>query len=210
MAGILGHKIGMTQIFDDAGIAVPVTVVQAGPCHVTQVKTEKTDGYDAVQIAYGDVKEKRVKSPLKGHFSKAGVDPKRYLREFDFADMEEVKVGDEIKADIFAEGSTVRVSGISKGKGFQGTIKRHNFSRGPKTHGQSDRHRAPGSIGATTSPGRVFKGTRMAGHMGDERVTVQRLEVFESDPTRNLLLVKGAVPGARNGLLMISKSARGK
>jgi large subunit ribosomal protein L3 len=195
----------MTQIFDDAGIAVPVTVVQAGPCHVTQIKTEKTDGYDAVQIAFGDIKVKRVKSPLKGHFSKAGVGPKRYLREFDFADMEEVKVGDEIKADIFAEGSTVRVSGISKGKGFQGTIKRHNFSRGPKTHGQSDRLRAPGSLGQGSSPSRVFRGHKMAGRMGSDRITLKRVQVVRVDADNNLIFLKGAIPGAANTLLEIVK-----
>lgn len=205
MAGILGHKIGMTQIFDDSGLAIPVTIVQAGPCHVTQVKTEKTDGYNAVQIAYGDVKLKNVKSPSKGLFSKAGVDPKRYLKEFDFADMEEVKVGDEIKADIFAEGSIVRVSGISKGKGFQGTIKRHGFSRGPKTHGQSDRLRAPGSLGQGSSPSRVFKGHKMSGRMGSDRITLKRVQVVKVDAENNLIFLRGAVPGAANTLLEIVK-----
>ena len=205
MAGILGHKIGMTQIFDDAGLAVPVTVVQAGPCHVTQIKTEKTDGYNAVQIAYGSIKEKRVNSPLKGHYGKAGVEPKRYLKEFDFADMEEIKVGDEIKADIFAEGSMVRVSGVSKGKGFQGTIRRHGFSRGPKTHGQSDRLRAPGSLGQGSSPSRVFKGHKMSGRMGNDRITLKSVQVVKVDAENNLIFLKGAVPGAANSLLEIVK-----
>jgi len=205
MAGILGHKIGMTQIFDDAGLAVPVTVVQAGPCHVTQIKTEKTDGYNAVQIAYGSIKEKRVNSPLKGHYGKAGVEPKRYLKEFDFADMEEIKVGDEIKADIFAEGSMVRVSGVSKGKGFQGTIRRHGFSRGPKTHGQSDRLRAPGSLGQGSSPSRVFKGHKMSGRMGNDRITLKSVQVVRVDAENNLIFLKGAVPGAANSLLEIVK-----
>ncbi len=195
----------MTQIFDDSGLAITVTVIQAGPCHVTQVKTEKTDGYNAVQIAYGDIKLKRVKSPVKGQYSKAGVDPKRYLREFDFADMKEIKVGDEIKADIFAEGSMVRVSGISKGKGFQGTIKRHNFSLGPKTHGQSDRLRAPGSLGQGSSPSRVFKGHKMAGRMGTDRITLNKVKVIKVDAENNLIFLKGAIPGAANTLLEIIK-----
>ena len=205
MAGILGHKIGMTQIFDDSGLAIPVTVIQAGPCYVTHVKTEKTDGYSAVQIAYGDIKLKRVKSPVKGHFSKAGVDPKRYLKEFDFTDMKEIKVGDEIKADIFAVGSKVRVSGISKGKGFQGTIKRHNFSLGPKTHGQSNRLRAPGSLGQGSSPSRVFKGHKMSGRMGGDRITLKKVIVVKVDAENNLIFLKGAIPGAANTLLEIVK-----
>ncbi len=205
MAGILGHKIGMTQIFDKRGLVVPVTIVQAGPCFVTQIKTEKTDGYEAVQLGYDDIKEKNTIKPRKGHFDKAGVAPKRYLVELNFSDSSGLKVGDEIKADIFAEGSTVKVSGISKGKGFQGTIKRHNFSMANKTHGQSDRLRAPGSIGQSASPSRVMKGMKMSGRMGGDRITLKSVQVVKVDVENNLLFLRGAVPGAKNTLLEIIK-----
>ncbi len=205
MAGILGHKVGMTQIFDNDGLAVPVTVVQAGPCYVTQVKTEETDGYASVQLAFHEIKEKNVTKPRKGHFAKAGVEPKRYLAEFDFSDVSDVKVGDEIKADIFAEGSKVYVSGISKGKGFQGTVKRHNFGGGPKSHGQSDRLRAPGSLGQSSWPSRVFKGLKMAGRMGGDRKTLKNVQVVRVDVENNLIFLRGAVPGAKNTLLEIKK-----
>ncbi|HHJ52147.1 MAG TPA: 50S ribosomal protein L3 [Caldithrix abyssi] len=205
MSGLLGQKIGMTQIFDENGLLVPVTVVQAGPCYVTQIKTKETDGYDAVQIAFGEVKEKRVTKPLKGHFAKAKVAPKRHLMEFDFSDVENVNVGDEIKVDIFQEGSTVRVSGVSKGKGFQGVVKRHGFGGGPKTHGQSDRLRAPGSIGQSSYPSRVFKGLKMAGRMGGDRITVKNVEVVKVDVENNLLFLKGPLPGSRKSLLEIRK-----
>lgn len=205
MSGILGKKIGMTQIFDDSGLAVPVTVVQAGPCYVTQVRTEEKDGYSAVQIAYGDIKEKNLTKPLKGHLDKAKVGPKRYLKEFDFSDIDDVKIGEEIKADIFQPGTVVKVTGVSKGKGFQGTVKRHKFSGGPKTHGQSDRLRAPGSLGQSSWPSRVFKGLKMSGRMGGDRVTLKNVTVVKVDAENNLLFLKGALPGARHSLLEIVK-----
>ncbi len=205
MAGILGHKIGMTQIFDEAGLMVPVTIVQAGPCVVTQIKTQDTDGYEAVQLGYDVIKEKNTVKPRKGIFDKAGTKPRRYLMEFDFSDTDEVKIGDEIKADILTEGSMVRVSGISKGKGFQGTVKRHNFAMANKTHGQSDRLRAPGSIGQSAWPSRVFKGMRMAGRMGGDRVTLKNVQVVKVDAENNLVFLKGALPGAKNTLLEIRK-----
>lgn len=204
--GIIGRKLGMTQVFSDDGKAKAITAIEAGPCLITQVKTVAEEGYNAAQVGFSEVK--RLKSPLKGHLK--GLGQLKYLREFRVGDTETIKVGDKVDVSLFKAGDLVDVTGISKGKGFAGVVKRHHFAGGPKTHGQSDRHRAPGSIGATTSPGRVFKGLRMAGHMGSNRVTVRHLEVFEADPTRNLLLVKGAVPGAKNGLLLIKKSARGK
>ncbi len=205
MSGILGKKIGMTQIFDESGLAIPVTVVEAGPCFVTQVRTEKKDGYNAVQIAFGDIKEKNVVKPLRGHFEKAKIQPRRYLKEFDFSDMDDVKIGDEVKVDIFHPGGTVKVTGVSKGKGFQGTVKRHKFGGGPKTHGQSDRLRAPGSLGQSSWPSRVFKGLKMSGRMGGERVTLKNVTVVKVDAENNLLFLKGALPGARHSLLEIVK-----
>jgi len=205
MAGLLGHKIGMTQIFDDEGLMVPVTVVQAGPCVVTQIKTNEIDGYTAVQLGFDEVKEKNTTQARKGIFSKADTTPKRYLVEFDYSENEELKVGDEIKADIFAEGSTVRVSGLSKGKGFQGTIKRHNFAMANKTHGQSDRLRAPGSIGQSASPSRVMKGMKMSGRMGTDRTTLNSVQVVKVDAENNLVFLKGALPGAKNTVLEIVK-----
>lgn len=205
MAGILGHKIGMTQIFDERGLVVPVTIVQAGPCFVTQIKTKKTDGYEAIQLGYDDIKEKNTTKPRKGVFDKAGVTPKRYLVEVNFSDSPDMKIGDEIKADIFKVGSVVRVSGITKGKGFQGTIKRHGFSMGNKTHGQSDRLRAPGSIGQSAWPSRVIKGMKMSGRMGGDRVTLKSVQVVKVDYENNLLFLKGAIPGAKNTLLEIIK-----
>ena len=201
--GIIGRKLGMTQVFGDDGKAKAITAIEAGPCTVTQVKTIVEKGYSAAQLGFSEVK--RLKSPLKGHLKELGQF--KYLREFRVADTEAIKVGDKIDVSLFKAGDLVDITGISKGKGFAGVVKRHHFAGGPKTHGQSDRHRAPGSIGATTSPGRVFKGLRMAGHLGNSRVTVRHLQVFETDPTRNLLLVEGAVPGAKNGLLLIRKSA---
>lgn len=205
MAGLLGHKIGMTQVFDDQGLLVPVTVIQAGPCVVTQVKTEETDGYAAVQLGFDDVKEKNTTLARKGIFGKADSTPKRYLVEFDFSENDSVKVGDEIKADIFVEGSTVRVSGLSKGKGFQGTIKRHGFAKANKTHGQSDRLRAPGSIGQSAWPSRVFKGMRMSGRMGGDRITLKSVQVVKVDVDNNLVFLKGSVPGSKNTVLEIVK-----
>lgn len=204
MAGLLGQKIGMTQIFDDQGLVVPVTVVQAGPCYVTQIKKEESDGYSAVQIAYSDKKEKRVTKPLKGHFKKAGVPAKRFLREFDFGKEAELNLGDEIKVDIFKEGSTVKVSGVSKGKGFQGTVKRYGFGGGPKTHGQSDRLRAPGSIGQSSYPSRVMKGIKMSGRMGNDRLTLKEVTVVKVDVDNNLLFLKGSLPGAKKSLIEIT------
>lgn len=200
--GIIGKKLGMTQIFRDNGKVEAVTAIEAGPCAVVQVKTAAGEGYNALQIGFGQAK--RLSSPQRGHLKDLGQF--RYLREFRADDIEGVQVGDRIDVSLFQAGDLVDVTGVSKGKGFAGVVKRHGFAGGPKTHGQSDRHRHPGSIGAGTSPGRVFKGTLMAGHMGSERVTVRKLEVFQTDPDRNLLLVKGAVPGASNGLLLIRKS----
>jgi len=201
--GIIGKKLGMTQIFSDNGKAEAVTAIEAGPCTITQVKTVDKEGYNAVQCGFGETK--RLKHPQKGKGK--GF---KYLREFREEDIEAIKVEDRVDVSLFKPGDLVDITGISKGKGFAGVIKRHHFAGGPKTHGQSDRHRAPGSIGGGTSPGRVFKGMRMPGHMGNSRVTIRHLEILEADPTRNLLLVKGAVPGARNGLLIIKKSTRGK
>lgn len=200
--GIIGRKLGMTQVFRDNGKAEAVTAVIAGPCTVIQVKTEAKEGYNAAQLGFGEAK--KLKSPQRGHLKELGNF--RYLREFRLADTKDVKVGDKIDVSLFKPGDLVDISGVSKGKGFAGVVKRYGFAGGPKTHGQSDRHRAPGSIGAGTSPGRVFKGTRMPGRMGNTRVTVRKLEIIQADATRNLLLVKGAVPGARNGLLLIGKS----
>ena len=204
--GIIGRKRGMGQIFEDNGSAEAVTAIEAGPCTVIQIKTTAKEGYNAAQLGFGLAK--RLKSPQRGHLK--GLGQFRYLREFRLADTEAVKVGDKVDVSLFKEGDLVDVTGVSKGKGFAGVVKRHHFAGGPKTHGQSDRHRAPGSIGATTSPGRVFKGLRMAGHMGNSQATVRRLKVYKTDPARNLLLVRGAVPGARNGLLLIKKSGEGK
>jgi large subunit ribosomal protein L3 len=199
--GIIGKKIGMTQVFQSDGQVVAVTAIEAGPCFVTQVKTVARDGYNAVQLGFGEVK--RLNSPQKGHVKEIGM--LKHLREFEVDGIDEVWRGQKIDAGLFQPGDLVDVTGVSKGKGFAGVVKRYHFAGGPKTHGQSDRHRAPGSIGATTTPGRVLKGKRMAGHMGSKRVSVHRREVVESDAARNLLLIKGAVPGARNGLLLIRK-----
>ena len=205
LSGIIGRKLGMTQIFTDKGKAEAATAVEAGPCTIIQIKTAAKEGYNAVQLGFGEAK--RLKSPQRGHLKEMGQF--RYLREFRVDDAETVTIGDKVDVNLFQEGDRVDVTGVSKGKGFAGVVKRHGFAGGPKTHGQSDRHRHGGSIGATTSPGRVFKGMRMAGHMGGERVTVRRLEVLAADPDRNLLLLKGAVPGNRNGLLLIRKSSEG-
>ncbi len=204
--GIIGKKLGMSQIFRDDGKVAVVTAIEAGPCTITQVKTAAKDGYNAIQLGFGEAK--KSKSPKREQ--PKGVKQFKYLREFMSGESEAAKVGQKIDVSLFKVGDLVNVTGVSEGKGFAGVVKRHHFAGGPKTHGQSDRHRAPGSIGATTSPGRVFKGTRMAGHMGDQQVTARNLEVFEADPARNLLLVKGAVPGSRNGLLLIKKLGGGK
>ena len=204
---ILTTKVGMTQIFNEDGVLTPVTVLQAGPCVVTQVKTVENDGYSAIQVGFGDIREKLVNKPMKGHFAKAGVAPKRFVREFRLEDAESYAVGQEIKADVFAAGDKIDATAKSKGKGFQGAIKRHGQSRGPRTHG-SKYHRHAGSNGSATTPGRVFKGKKMPGHMGAVRVTVQNLEVVRVDAEQNLILVKGAVPGPKKSLVMIKESTR--
>jgi large subunit ribosomal protein L3 len=202
--GIIGKKIGMTQMFPDDGRLVAMTAIEAGPCVVTQVKTEATEGYNAVQLGFSDAK--KLNKPEKGHLQKLKLC--RHLREFRVEDASSIQIGQVVDADVFKPGDIVDVIGISKGRGFAGGVKRHHFAGGPKTHGQSDRHRAPGSVGANTSPGRVLKGLRMAGHMGDAKVTVRNLEIIQADAQRHLLMVKGAVPGGRNGLLLIRKSRK--
>ncbi|HIS26934.1 MAG TPA: 50S ribosomal protein L3 [Candidatus Pullilachnospira intestinigallinarum] len=204
---ILATKVGMTQIFNEDGVLTPVTVLQAGPCVVTQVKTEENDGYSAVQVGYVDKREKLVNKPMKGQFDKAGVSYKRFVREFRFEDAESYQPGQEIKADIFAAGDKVDATAISKGKGFQGAIKRHGQSRGPMAHG-SKYHRHAGSNGASSNPSHVFKGKKMAGHMGHEKVTVQNLEIVRVDAENNLLLVKGAVPGPKKSLVTIKETVK--
>ncbi len=205
MKGIIGRKIGMMQVFTEKGNVVPVTVIEAGPCYVTQVRTVEKDGYAAVQLGFDEVKPRRLTKGELGHLRTKNVVSLRTLREFRAYrnDKIEWQVGQKIVADVFAAGDVIDVTGLSKGRGFQGGMRRHNFRGGPKTHGQSDRQRSPGSIGAGTTPGRVEKGTRMAGHMGAARVTVSNLRVVKVDAERNLLLVRGAVPGAKNGLLFI-------
>ena len=204
---ILATKVGMTQIFNEDGVFTPVTVLQAGPCVVTQVKTVENDGYSAVQVGFGDIREKLVNKPKKGHFAKAGVTAKRFLKEFRLEDAESYTLGQEIKADVFAAGDKVDATAKSKGKGFQGAIKRHGQSRGPMAHG-SKYHRHAGSNGSATTPGRVFKGKHMPGHMGAVRVTVQNLEVVSVDAEKNLILVKGAVPGPKKSLVMLKESVK--
>jgi len=208
--GILGTKLGMTQIFDENARVVPVTVIQAGPCTVAQLKSPERDGYSAVQLAYGDVKPRRVTKPVAGHFAKAGVEPRRHLVELRTADAGEYALGQELKADVFAEGERVDVVGVSKGKGTAGVMKRHGFKGLSASHGTERKHRSPGSVGACATPGRIFKGMRMAGHMGHERVTLLNLQVVKVDPERNLLLVRGAVPGPKRGLLMLRSSVRSR
>ena len=206
MSGLLGKKIRMTQIFDDNGKSIPVTVINVGPCYVSQVKTVETDGYRAVQIGFAEVKEKHATKPQTGHLNKAGLKPLKYLHEFTFPIDHELKVGDELKADMFSEGEVVEISGYSKGRGFQGVMKRHGFSGANKTHGQSDRWRAPGSIGQSSYPSRVLKGIRMAGKMGNARKTLPTVKVVKIDVERNLIFVKGSVPGGPNSLVEIKKS----
>jgi large subunit ribosomal protein L3 len=201
MQAMIGRKIGMTQLFQETG-EVGVTAIEAGPCVVTQVKTVDKDGYNAIQVGFGETK--KLKSAQKGHLK--GLGSLRYLHEFRVEDTTGIEVAQKIDVDIFKPGDRINVIGISKGKGFAGGVKRYHFSGGPKTHGQSDRHRAPGSIGASATPGRVLKGQRMAGHMGNRRVTERKLEVIAVDSQRNMLLVKGAVPGARKGILYITKA----
>jgi large subunit ribosomal protein L3 len=206
--GIIGKKLGMTQLFRANGKLEAITAIEAGPCSVTQVKTDVTDGYNAVQLGYG--KPKLSESEQKKAAEKALPAQFKHLREFETDAPDGVKIGDQVDVSLFKEGDLVDITGISKGKGFAGVVKRHHFRGGPKTHGQSDRTRHPGAISSTTYPGRVWKGLRMAGEMGNEQVTIRNLEVFQANPERNLLLVRGAVPGARNGLVMIKKSGRSK
>jgi large subunit ribosomal protein L3 len=208
MKGILGKKLGMSQVFNDKGESIPVTVIQAGPCYVTQTKTRERDGYAAIQLGFDEIKPGRLTKPELNHLSKKNIPALRHLREFRLNAGEDYTEGQKLDAGMFQVGGLVDVVGMSKGRGFAGVVKRHGFSGGPKSHGQSDRGRAPGAIGAGTTPGRVFKGMRMAGHMGDERVTVHNLEVVLVDPERSLLVVKGAVPGARNGLLIIREARK--
>ncbi len=208
MKGILGRKIGMTQLFDDSGEVASVTIIEAGPCYVTQVKTEDTDGYNAVQVGFGEVPERKLTKGQLGHLQKANMPALRTLREVRLSGDPEHALGDVIKADVFAEGELVDVTGTSKGKGFAGTVKRHGFAGGPKTHGQSDRHRAPGSRGAGTTPGHTFPGAKGAGQMGNKRVTVQNLKVALVDAERNLIAVRGAVPGPRKGLVFIRTAVK--
>ena len=207
MKTLIGKKVGMTQIFDEKGNVVPVTVIEAGPCSVVQVKSVETDGYNAIQLGFGTVKEYKVNKPVKGHFAKAKVTPMKHLREFRVSDVSSVKVGDEIKVDAFVSGDSVDIQGISKGKGFQGVIKRHGQSRGPMGHG-SMYHRRPGSMGPTSTPGRVFKGKKLPGHMGVETVTIQNLQVVAVDLDKNALLVKGSVPGNKGSILKIKTSVK--
>ena len=205
--GIIGRKIGMTQIFDEKGNVIPVTVIEAGPCVVAQVKTVETDGYNAIQLGFGDVKDKHINKPEKGHFAKAKLANKKHLREFKLDSLEGIKVGDELKADIFQIGEKIDVQGTSKGKGFQGVIKRHGQHRGPMGHG-SMYHRRPGSMGPTSTPGRVFKGKKLPGHMGVQTITIQNLDVVTVDLDKNVILVKGSVPGAKGSLLKIRTSVK--
>ena len=205
--GIIGRKVGMTQIFDEKGNVIPVTVIEAGPCVVAQVKTEETDGYNAVQLGFGDVKDKHINKPEAGHFTKAKLANKKHLREFRLDSIEGIKVGDEVKADVFVAGEKVDVQGTSKGKGFQGVIKRHGQSRGPMGHG-SMYHRRPGSMGSTSTPGRVFKGKKLPGHMGRVTVTIQNLDVVKVDLDKNVILVKGSVPGAKGAILKIKSAVK--
>ena len=204
---ILATKVGMTQVFTEDGALIPVTVLQAGPCVVTQVKTVENDGYAAVQVGYADIREKLVNKPVKGQFDKAGVSYKRYIREFRFENAEDYKVADEIKADIFAAGDKVDATAISKGKGFQGAIKRHGQHRGPMAHG-SKFHRHAGSNGAASDPSKVFKGKKMPGQMGNKKITIQNLEVVRVDAENNILLVKGAVPGPKKCLVTIKETVK--
>ena len=206
MSSILGKKIGMTSLFDENGEAVPCTVIEAGPCYVTQVRTQAKDGYDAIQLGFDEKKDRLVNKPLKGHFAKAATKAMRLMREFRGVNGTSMKTGDEVKVDMFAPGDIVDVSGKSKGRGFQGVVKRHHFSGvGMTTHGASDRVRAPGSIGGSSYPSRVFKGMRMGGRMGFERVTIKNLKVVKVIPESNILIIRGSVPGAINGYLEIVK-----
>jgi large subunit ribosomal protein L3 len=206
LKGLIGKKIGMTQIFDEQGVAHPVTIIEAGPCYVTQVRLPERDGYAAVQLGFGEIHPKKLAAGELGHLKANNLSPVRFLREFRTKDA--ANVGDKVTVDVFSVGENVDVIGTSKGKGFAGSVKRHHFKGGKKTHGQSDRHRAPGSRGSGTTPGRVFKGSRGAGHMGNERVTVQALKIVLVDGERNLLGIRGAVPGGKGGLVVIKEARK--
>lgn len=208
VTGLLGRKLGMTRIFTEDGRWIEVTLLEAGPCTVVQRKTMEKDGYEAVQLGFGEIKERRCVKPLQGHFAKAGVAPKKTLREFDLVGDAELNPGDEVRADIFKAGDHVDVCGTSKGKGFAGVQKRHGFRGGPATHG-SNFHRRPGAIGQSADPAKVFKGVGMPGHMGNRRITIQNLEVVDVNPEKNLIMIRGAVPGANGGLIMVKKSVKG-
>ena len=208
LKGLIGRKIGMTQIFDESGRAIPVTLLEAGPCFVSQVKNAETDGYSAVQLAFGEVKPKRLSKAELGHLKTNNLPPVRVLREFRTKKLEDINPGDELKASVFAAGEYVDVVGTSKGKGFAGAMKRHGFHGGPKSHGQSDRQRSPGSSGSGTTPGRVYKGKRRPGHMGDVQVTSSHIRVAMVDPERNLIAVQGSVPGAKGGTVIIKEARK--
>jgi large subunit ribosomal protein L3 len=208
MKGILGRKVGMTQLITGSGEVVPVTIIEAGPCFVTQIKAPGSDGYSAIQLGFGETRQKRLSKGEAGHLRRSNAPALRHLREFRLKNVDDYAVGQKLLADVFSTHDRIDVAGISKGRGFQGGVRRHGFHGGPKTHGQSDRNRAPGSIGSTTTPGRVYKGTRMAGHMGNAHVTVSNLRVVLVDSERNLLAVRGAVPGAKGGLLVITEARK--
>jgi len=205
---IIGRKVGMTQIFDENGIVIPVTLIQAGPCVVVQKKTQENDGYQAVQVGFGDISDKKVNKPMKGHFEKAGVAPKRILKEFRLEDIDSVNVGDILKADVFAAGDKVDVRGTSKGKGYQGAIKRFGYARLKETHGTGPVHRHAGSMGACSSPSRVYKGKGLPGHMGATTVTVQNLDVVKVDVENDLIAIRGAVPGPKKGVVVIANAVK--
>lgn len=205
--GLIGRKVGMTQIFDEKGNVIPVTVIEVEPNVIAQVKTVETDGYNAIQLGFGEVKDKHINKPEAGHFAKAKIANKKHLREFRLDSIEGMKVGDEVKADIFAAGEKIDVQGTSKGKGFQGVIKRHGQSRGPMGHG-SMYHRRPGSMGSTSTPGRVFKGKKLPGHMGKVTITIQNLDVVRTDMDKNVLLIKGSVPGPKGAILKIKSAVK--
>ena len=205
MRGLIGKKIGMTQVFSESGISIPVTVIQAGPCVVTQIKTESKDGYSAIQVGYGDLKEKHSNKAQLGHFNSAKTQPKKYIAEFIPVSNYEYKPGQEFGVSLFKEGELVTVSGNSKGRGFSGVMKRHGFGGGPKTHGQREHPRSPGSIGQASDPSRVFPGMKMAGRYGNTNVSVENLKIIKIDKDNNYIMVKGAVPGARNGIIMVLK-----
>ncbi len=208
MRGILGRKVGMTRIFDESGTVIPVTVIEAGPCFVTQKKTVEKDGYSAIQIGFDEAEQRKLTKPEWMRLKKVDLPPLRHLRELRMKDVSSYEVGQKLLADVFKTGDHVDVTGISKGRGFAGVVKRHGFHGGPKTHGQSDRHRRSGSIGSGTTPGRVYKGTRMGGHMGSQNATIQNLKVVMVDTERNLILVRGPVPGGKKGLVLIVEAVK--